>query len=68
MTEKPRNNQLPPIYLTACGGRIYEPERYPSVMYRGKQIFLCNQACLKAYEADPDRFMSGDIEHPLEQQ
>jgi YHS domain-containing protein len=53
--------------FTACGGRIYEPERYPNVLYRGKRVFFCNKSCLNAFNADPDRFMAGEIEHPLEQ-
>ena len=66
MPDEQKKKQLPPGYYTACGGQIYEPERYPSVIYRGQQIFFCNRACLRAFEADPGRFMSGDIEHPME--
>jgi YHS domain-containing protein len=66
MQDKLEKKKLPPGYYTACGGRIYDPERYPSVIYRGHRIYFCNKACLRAYEADPDKFMSGDKEHPLE--
>jgi YHS domain-containing protein len=59
-------DKLPKGYFTACGGRIYEPERYASVTYRGRQVFFCSKSCLLAYQADPDRFMSGEIDHPLE--
>jgi hypothetical protein len=40
MPEEPKKKQLPPGCYTACGWRIDEPERYPSVFYRGQQIFF----------------------------
>jgi len=67
MPEKLKKKQLPPGHYTACGGRIQEPERYPSAVFRGQKIFFCNEACRQAFESDPERFMAGDIEHPLEQ-
>jgi YHS domain-containing protein len=62
-----KKTKLPEGYYTACGGRIYDPSRYPSVRYHGREVYFCNEACLKAYLADPDRFMAGEIDHPLEQ-
>jgi YHS domain-containing protein len=50
--------------ITACGGKISDPARYPSALYRGKRVFFCHRACLPVFEADPDRFMVGEIEHP----
>lgn len=50
--------------MTACGGIIKNPDRFPSAMYKGKNIYFCTQACLKAFEAAPDAFMKGEIEHP----
>jgi len=67
MPDEPRKKQLPPGCYTACGGRIQEPERYPSAIYRGQRIFFCNTACLGAFESDPERFMAGEIKHPLQQ-
>jgi YHS domain-containing protein len=61
-----KNPEIPQGYYTACGGRLQEPERYPSAMYQGRLIYFCNKACLDAFKADPVRFMSGEIEHPLE--
>ena len=66
MTEERKKKQLPPGHYTACGGRIQEPERYPSSIYRGRKVYFCNPACQRAFEADPDRFMAGGVEHPLE--
>ncbi len=52
--------------LTVCGGKISEPEKYPSAMYRGERVYFCTKGCLRAYETDPDRFMAGEIEHPAD--
>ncbi len=58
----------PKSYQTACGGLITDPNRYPSALYRGERVFFCTQACLRAFQSDPDRFMAGEIEHPLEEE
>lgn len=52
--------------ITACGGKIKNTSRYPSAFYRGERVYLCTRACLRAFEADPDLFMAGEIEHPRE--
>jgi YHS domain-containing protein len=66
MTEMDRAVKLPPGYYTACGGRITEPDRYPSTVYKGQLIFFCNNACYEAFKTDPDRFLAGEIKHPLD--
>jgi len=66
MTDESGILKLPQGYFTVCGGRIYEPELYPSAVYRGRQVFFCNKSCLMAYQTDPNRFMAGEIDHPLE--
>jgi YHS domain-containing protein len=53
--------------MTACGGKINDPERYPSAFFRGKRVYFCSQACQRAFESDPDGFMAGEIEHPLDE-
>jgi len=53
--------------VTACGGKIKDPGRYPSALYRGDCIYFCTRACLRVFEADPDRFMAGEIDHPTEE-
>ncbi|MEZ0395703.1 MAG: hypothetical protein ABWK53_04635 [Anaerolineales bacterium] len=50
--------------LTACGGKIDDPQKYPSAIFRGERVYFCTLACLKAFETDPERFMAGEIEHP----
>jgi len=35
-------------------------------MYRGERIYFCARACLRVFEQDPDPFMAGEVEHPLE--
>jgi YHS domain-containing protein len=52
---------------TACGGKLKDTTGYPSAIYQGEQIYFCTQACLRAFEKDPDRFMAGEIEHPLDE-
>ncbi|MEK7324440.1 MAG: hypothetical protein AAB217_04175 [Chloroflexota bacterium] len=54
--------------VTACGGKIAEPDRYPSAIYRGQRVYFCTQACWRAFEADPGRFMAGEIEHPTDEE
>jgi len=52
--------------LTACGGKIKDPGKFPSTMFEGKRVYFCTRACLSAFESDPERFMTGEIEHPIE--
>jgi YHS domain-containing protein len=56
-----------PVYKTACGGKLQNPENYPSGTYRGERIFFCTRACLRVFEQDPDPFMAGEVEHPVEE-
>lgn len=50
--------------FAVCGGKIEDPEKYPSAIFHGKRVYFCTLACLKAFESDPERFMAGEIEHP----
>jgi len=50
--------------FTACGGRIEYPNQYSSALYQGERVYFCTRACLRVFEADPDLFMAGEIEHP----
>jgi YHS domain-containing protein len=56
-----------PEFETACGGKIKDPSKYPSADYRGERIYFCTRACLRVFEQNPDAFMAGDVEHPLEE-
>jgi YHS domain-containing protein len=49
---------------TACGGTIKKTDQFPSVIFRGERIYFCTPACFRAFEIDPERFMTGEIEHP----
>jgi len=51
--------------ITACGGLVNDISRYPSREYKGRQVYFCNQDCLREFETDPDRFMSGKVMHPV---
>ena len=55
-----------PEFKTACGGGIKDPSKYPSAEYRGERVYFCTNACLRAFEQAPDQFMSGEVEHPLD--
>jgi YHS domain-containing protein len=52
--------------LTVCGGRIEDPDEFPSTLFQGEKVYFCHPACLRAFLKDPLRFMAGEIEHPPE--
>lgn len=54
--------------VTVCGGEIKDPARYPSALYKGERVYFCTRACLRVFETDPDRFIAGEIEHPMEEE
>lgn len=56
-----------PAYPTACGGVIRDLRNRPSAEFRGRTVYFCRWACLRAYESSPERFMAGLIPHPLEE-
>jgi len=57
-----------PMPKTVCGGEMSNPHFFPSADYRGEKVYFCRAACLRAFEADPDRFIRGEIEHPKEEE
>jgi YHS domain-containing protein len=59
---------LPPVaeFKTACGGKITDTSKYPSADYHDERIYFCTQACLDLFLLNPDPFMAGEIEHPLD--
>jgi YHS domain-containing protein len=60
------NSSNESYYKTACGGNLKDPTKYPSAMYRGERVYFCSKACLHVFRQNPDRFMAGDIEHPID--
>jgi YHS domain-containing protein len=52
-------------FKTVCGGSIKDPSKYPSAVYHGEQVYFCTKACLRAFKLAPDRFITGEIEHPI---
>lgn len=66
MTELPPDTSQPAIFKTVCGGKLKDTSGCPSAMYRGEQVYFCTRACLHAFEENPDLFMAGEIEHPLD--
>ncbi len=57
-----------PIVLSACGGKLTDPENYPSAEYKGKRVYFCTRACLQAFEGNPDGFMNGEVDHPSDEE
>jgi YHS domain-containing protein len=51
--------------ITACGGILKDPDRYPYREYKGRRIYFCNQECLEEFEKDPELFLSGKVLHPI---
>ena len=51
--------------FTACGGILKDPLRYQSREYKGVHVYFCNQDCLREFEENPERFMSGKVMHPM---
>jgi YHS domain-containing protein len=60
------NNPQKPLAKTVCGGKIKDTASFPSAIYEGKQIYFCTRACLRVFEENPDAFVAGEIDHPLE--
>lgn len=54
------------VAVTACGGVLQDPSKYPSAMFHGEVVYFCNTACLNAFLEAPQAFMAGEIEHPVE--
>ena len=54
--------------ITACGDKMHNTNQYPTSLSHGERVYFCTRACLRAFEADPDRFMAGEIEHPMEEE
>ncbi|MBL8091612.1 MAG: hypothetical protein JNJ43_14850 [Anaerolineales bacterium] len=51
---------------TVCGGTLREPSKYPSAVYGNEIVYFCTRSCLREFEKNPEGFISGEIEHPLE--
>ncbi|MEW5939019.1 MAG: hypothetical protein AB1750_05115 [Chloroflexota bacterium] len=58
----------PVEYPTACGGHLREPGDHPSAEFEGRRVYFCTRACLRVFESDPERFMAGEIPHPIEEE
>ena len=54
------------IIKSACGGILTDPEKYPSADYKGERVYFCTRGCLRAFEKNPEGFMNGEVEHPLD--
>jgi YHS domain-containing protein len=54
-SDKPNQS---PRFVTLCGRKFREadPAFFPRLEYRGRTVYLCTQACLEAFRADPNLF------------
>jgi len=57
-----------PTILSVCGGKLKDPENYPSGEYNGERVYFCTRACLRAFEQNPDGFMNGEVDHPSDEE
>lgn len=55
------------VAKTACGGKLKDTSGYPSALYAGEVVYFCTRACLRVFEQDAEAFMSGEVEHPAEE-
>lgn len=62
-TAKAKLNEI----RTACGGKMQNPDNYPSSTFRGEQIYFCTLSCLRAFESNPEGFLAGEIDHPTDE-
>lgn len=60
------NSTPQPESKTACGGTIQDVSKFPDAEYQGEKVYFCTKACLKAFLVNPDVFMAGEVEHPLD--
>ena len=60
------DKQQESIAKTICGGKIKDTANFPSAIYEGEQIYFCMRACLRVFEENPDAFVAGEIDHPLD--
>ena len=65
-SETPFDKPQEPIAKTVCGGKIKYSAGFPSTVYKGERVYFCTRACLRVFEENPDPFMAGEVEHPLD--
>lgn len=52
-----------PQLKTFCGGKMKNPDKFPSAIYRDEKIYFCDNSCLKEFEKEPDNFIAGKTDH-----
>jgi len=56
-----------PVIKSVCGGILTEPEKYPSAVFKDERLYFCTRACLRVFQQNPQAFLDGEVEHPLEE-
>ena len=62
-----RNDTTAQPVKTVCGGTLKTTDGFPSALYGTERIYFCTRACQRAFEQNPDGFMAGEVEHPLDE-
>lgn len=62
--EQTENQQ---VIKSVCGGILTEPEKYPSAVFKDERLYFCTRACLRVFQQNPQAFLDGEVEHPLEE-
>ena len=44
-----------------CGMTVQIPQAAAMSVYKGKFVYFCNVSCKEKFDADPDKFMAGEI-------
>jgi YHS domain-containing protein len=60
-------NKTRSVVKTVCGGILTEPEKYPSMIFKDDRLYFCTRACMRVFQENPQAFLDGEVEHPLEE-
>lgn len=52
--------------ITVCGGTLAPDAIAIPAEYNGRIYYFCTRGCLRAFWDDPEDFLAGKIEHPLD--
>ena len=52
--------------ITVCGGTLASDAVAVETEYNGRTYYFCTRGCLRAFHDNPEDFLAGKIEHPLD--
>jgi YHS domain-containing protein len=53
--------------LTVCGGLLDPNVPTIEAEYNGQTYLFCTRGCLRAFWSNPEDFLAGMIEHPIDE-